>query len=256
MDRHSNAQLILSLMDLTSLNESDQATTIQALCQQANTPAGRPAAVCVFPAFIEVARHSLLDLNMPNVRIATVVNFPHGNEDVAIAVAETEKAISLGANEIDVVFPYRALMKGNALIGEQLVQACKQACESRVTLKVILETGVLETAELIELASIISIDAGADFIKTSTGKVPVNATLQAASIMLNAIKKKRGNVGFKAAGGIKTFDEANRYIQLADDILGRDWITPNHFRFGASGLLQNLLSTMGISHQTPSSNPY
>ena len=127
-----------------------------------------------------------------------------------------------------------------------LVKACKKACGD-TTLKVIIESGELHTPERIRKASEIAIDAGADFIKTSTGKVAVNATLEAAEVMLNVIKEKNQKVGFKAAGGVKDAQTAKAYLDLAREILGDDWVSPAHFRFGASSLLNNLLAELDLS---------
>ena len=190
---------------------------------------------------------------IPNVRIATVTNFPHGNDDIDIAVAETRAAVAYGTDEVDVVFPYKALMAGDQAVGFELVKACKAACGESVLLKVIIESGELKTPELIRLASEIAIDAGADFIKTSTGKVPVNATLEAAKIMLDVIKEKNPAVGFKAAGGVKNAAQAAEYLALATSILGDKWISPRTFRFGASSLLADLLATLGHQSQAASS---
>ena len=142
---------------------------------------GNTAAVCIYPRFIPIARKTLKEQGTPDVRIATVTNFPHGNDDIEIALAETRAAIAYGADEVDVVFPYRALIAGNEQVGFDLVKACKDACAAaNVLLKVIIETGELKEEALIRKASEISIKAGADFIKTSTGKVPVNATPESA----------------------------------------------------------------------------
>jgi deoxyribose-phosphate aldolase len=241
----SYARLALSLMDLTSLNENDTDEVIHALCQQAKTPEGHPAAVCVYPQFIKVARKTLDELGLPQVKIATVTNFPDGSSDIERAVRETTAAANDGADEVDVVFPYEALKAGNTECGKNLVSQCKAACGENTKLKVIIESGELKDPALIKQASEISIDAGADFIKTSTGKVAVNATLEAADIMLNVIKDSGKNVGFKPAGGVRTAEDAAQYLQLAASILGEHWITPDTFRFGASSLLGNLLNTLG-----------
>lgn len=244
----------LKLMDLTSLNDTDTGETIIALCHQANTPAGHTAAICIYPQFIILAKKTLAELGLSHIKIATVTNFPMGSADVALALQQTEQAIKLGADEVDVVFPYRALMQGDERIGYDLVKACKDACGDQVTLKVIIESGELKTSALIQKASEISIEAGADFIKTSTGKVAVNATLEAADIMLNVIKAKNTQVGFKAAGGVKTAADAEAYLQLTESILGPNWVDADHFRFGASSLLGNLLTQLEVEHQTLESN--
>ncbi|PRI20716.1 deoxyribose-phosphate aldolase [Pectobacterium versatile] len=248
------AQRALALMDLTTLNEDDTDEKVTALCRQANSPAGKTAAICIYPRFIPLAKKVLREQGTPNIRIATVTNFPHGNDDVEIAVAETKAAIAYGADEVDVVFPYRALIAGNAQIGFELVQACKAVCQdAHVLLKVIIETGELKQEALIRQASEIAIDAGADFIKTSTGKVPVNATPESAAIMLKAIRDKGvgEHVGFKAAGGVRNAEDAAIYLQLADDIMGAEWATAQHFRFGASSLLASLLTTLGHATVAP-----
>ncbi|UYA58961.1 deoxyribose-phosphate aldolase [Pectobacterium colocasium] len=248
------AQRALALMDLTTLNEDDTDEKVTVLCRQANSPAGKTAAICIYPRFIPLAKKILREQGTPDIRIATVTNFPHGNDDVEIAVAETKAAIAYGADEVDVVFPYRALMAGNAHIGFELVKACKTVCQdAHVLLKVIIETGELKQDALIRQASEIAIDAGADFIKTSTGKVPVNATPESAAIMLKTIRDKGvgDHVGFKAAGGVRNAEDAAIYLQLADDIMGAEWATAQHFRFGASSLLASLLTTLGHGTATP-----
>ncbi|MCK3654454.1 deoxyribose-phosphate aldolase [Pasteurellaceae bacterium Macca] len=241
------AQQALSLMDLTTLNDNDTDEKVIALCQQAKTAFGTPAALCVYPRFVPIARKTLKSLGIEQVKIATVTNFPHGNDDIEIAVRETQAAIAYGADEVDVVFPYRALLAGNEEVGFELVKQCKAVCHSaNVLLKVIIETGELKTERAIRKASEIAIQAGADFIKTSTGKVAVNATLTSAEIMLNTISDLgvADRVGFKAAGGVKTSEEAQQYLHLAQRILGENWVNQAHFRFGASSLLANLLATL------------
>ena len=250
------ARQALALMDLTSLNNDDNDTVIRELCARANTPAGHPAAVCVYPAFVSTARQALAEQGLAGkVKVATVTNFPHGEADVERAAAETRAAIAAGADEVDVVFPYRALMAGDAEVGRELVEACKRECGDAV-LKVILETGELKEAGLIDRAGMLAIDGGADFLKTSTGKVAVNATLDAAKILLTVIKASGRDVGFKAAGGVRTAEDAAAYLQLAERVMGAEWITPAHFRFGASGLLGSLLETLGVEQDKGSTEGY
>lgn len=247
-----SAKRALSLMDLTTLNDNDTDEKVIVLCQQAKTAFGTPAAICVYPRFVPIARQTLKTVGIGQVKIATVTNFPHGNDDIEIAVAETKAAVAYGADEVDVVFPYKALIAGNEQIGFDLVAACKSVCaENGVLLKVIIETGELQTEALIRQASEIAIRAGADFIKTSTGKVAVNATLESARIMLETIRDLgvAERVGFKAAGGVKTAEEAAQYLSLATSILGNEWVNTQHFRFGASSLLANLLATLNDEQQ-------
>jgi len=245
-DLQNVARQVLGLMDLTTLSDDDTIEKVIVLCKQAHGEAGDTAAVCIYPRFIPYARKALQQLGAASIRIATVTNFPAGGSDIDIALAETRAAVAYGADEVDVVFPYRALMAGDEQAGFGLVRACKAACGQRVLLKVIIESGELKQPALIRRASELAIDAGADFIKTSTGKVPVNATLEAARIMLQVIADKGGRCGFKAAGGVRDVAQAAAYLELAGAILGGDWISPRHFRFGASGLLDNLKQTLGM----------
>jgi deoxyribose-phosphate aldolase len=250
------ARQTLALMDLTSLNDDDSDAVIRELCARANTRAGHPAAVCIYPAFIETARQALAEQGLAGkVKVATVTNFPHGEANIERAAAETRGAIAAGADEVDVVFPYRALMAGDAEVGRELVAACKRECGDK-ELKVILETGELKEAGLIDRAGMLAIDGGADFLKTSTGKVKVNATLDAAKILLTAIKASGRDVGFKAAGGVRTAEDAAAYLQLAERVMGAEWLTPQHFRFGASGLLGSLLATLGVEGDAASGGGY
>lgn len=239
------ARQALPLVDLTSLNATDTDADIESLCQQAKTPFGHPAAVCVYPQFIVTARRALTAHTLNGqVKIASVTNFPDGGADVMAAARETREAVASGADEVDVVLPYRTLIDGDEDTCLEFVEMCQAACGGQALLKIILETGELKEPALIKRASEIAIEGGADFIKTSTGKVEVSATLEAAEIMLNAIKDSGQDVGFKASGGVRTTEDAAEYLALAADLMGPAWITPKHFRFGASGLLANLAATL------------
>jgi len=247
----------LKLMDLTTLNDDDTDQKVIELCHNAKTSVGNTAAVCIYPRFIPIAKKTLKQQGTPEIRIATVTNFPHGNDDIDIAVAETKAAIAYGADEVDVVFPYRTLIAGDETMGFELVKQCKQACGDTL-LKVIIETGELKQPALIKRAAEIAINAGANFIKTSTGKVPVNATPESAEIMLKVIRDMgvADSVGFKPAGGVKTAEDAAQYLAMADDILGTDWVDNMHYRFGASSLLTNLLNTLDVSDETADASAY
>ena len=240
------ARQAISLLDLTSLNDNDDTAAITALCERALTPCGPVAAVCVFPRFVAHARRTLDALGAPGVRVATVTNFPTGAADPTLAARETRAAVAEGADEVDVVYPYTALKAGDREVGRALVRACREACGEQVLLKVILETGELADPALIEMASRDAIAAGADFIKTSTGKVAINATPQAARIMLDVIAQHGGQVGFKPAGGVRTLEDARVYIELASERLGTPWVTPAHLRLGASSVLGDLLSHLDV----------
>ncbi|MCL6705986.1 deoxyribose-phosphate aldolase [Pseudomonas sp. R2.Fl] len=236
------AAVALTLLDLTDLREDCTPRDIEALCERARTPYGDVAAICILPRFIPQAR-SLLGADSP-VRIATVVNFPAGSLSVAEVVSETEKAIEAGADEIDLVIPYRALAGGDEQAVADMITAVRDACAPPVLLKSILETGELKDAVLIRRASEIAIEAGSDFLKSSSGRVAVNATLEAADIMLLAIRDSRRKVGLKPSGGIRSVAEAALYLRLAATIMGEDWVIPSTFRFGASALLDDVLSVL------------
>lgn len=240
------AHNLIALLDLTSLNDDDSDARIIDLCQRALTPVGPVAAVCVYPRFVALARRTLDALGGQTVAVATVTNFPAGNAALDEVLEQTRQALADGADEIDVVYPYRALLAGDADRGFALVRACKALCADRALLKVILETGELADPALIRQASLDAIEAGADFIKTSTGKVAVNATAEAARIMLECIASSGVNVGLKPAGGLKTLDDARVYLELAEAINGGQWISPRHLRFGASSLLGDLLNRLGV----------
>ena len=256
-DLNARSRLALQLMDLTSLNDNETPEQIIQLCRQARTEAGNTAAICIYPRYIPIAKKTLKELGLDSVTVATVTNFPAGGDDIEIAVAETKAAVAYGADEVDVVFPYRALMAGNEEVGAELVRRCKAACGDSALLKVIIETGELKEEALIRKASDICIAAGADFIKTSTGKVAVNATLESARIMLEAIRDSgKTNVGFKPAGGIRTAEDAAEHLALADEIMGEGWVDRNHYRFGASSLLGNLLIALGLDKGTASTEGY
>lgn len=238
------ARFAIGLVDLTTLNEDDSEQKVTELCLKAKTAAGNTAAICIYPRFIPIARKTLTKIGALDIQIATVVNFPQGRDDIDIAVAETKAAVAYGADEVDLVFPYQSLMDGEQQVAIDMITACKAECGDKVLLKVIIESGELQSDFLINLASKISIEAGADFIKTSTGKVTVNATLEASRVMLEAIKDSGKEVGFKAAGGVKSTQQAIEYIELVREVMGEDWLNAQHFRFGASSLLGELLNTI------------
>lgn len=226
---------LFSLLDLTSLNEEDTETSIEALCQKAYGPLGEVAAVCIYPQFISAARESLR--THPTIKIATVANFPSGTLPLEHVLTEIKTALTAGANEIDVVMPYPAYLAGDTNVLAPFVTACKQACGDYV-LKVILESGAFNNQQQLADASRTAIVAGADFIKTSTGKIAEGATPAAAETMLNVIRELHPThpAGFKAAGGIRTPEQANTYVQLAAKIMGKHWISPATFRIGTSRL--------------------
>jgi deoxyribose-phosphate aldolase len=245
MASHSRlAQRLLGLIDLTSLNPTDTADTVRTLVASAATPAGRVAAVCIWARFISVARESLTDSGVP---IAVVANFPAGESNVEAAAAETAAAVADGADEVDVVFPYRALLSGDEATGIALVRACRAACSPKTILKVILETGQLGSAARIRRASELAIEGGAHFLKTSTGKTQPGATLAAAEAMIDVMASARARgvtVGFKASGGVSTIADASAYLDLYEKRFGAGSATAATFRIGASSLIKPVLAAL------------
>ena len=240
-ERKQVASRALPLVDLTDLTEGCNRDDIDRLCERAQTPHGNTAAICIWPRYVAHAHKRLSGTGIP---IATVVNFPGGNQSVDMTVTETRAAIDDGAAEIDLVMPYGAFREGDTEATNTMIKAVRTACRDDVLLKVILETGELKDPDLIKSASTLAISAGADFLKTSTGKVSVNATLSTAKIMLSTVADGHSTVGFKPAGGIKTTEDCAEYLTLADQLLGPDWVSPRTFRFGASSVLDDLLAAL------------
>jgi deoxyribose-phosphate aldolase len=181
------------------------------------------------------------------VPIAVVANFPAGESDVKSAAAETAAAVADGADEVDVVFPYRAMLAGDDATGVALVRACRAACGPKTVLKVILETGQLGSTERIRHASELAIEGGAHFLKTSTGKSQPGATLAAAEAMLDVIAaaRKRGlTIGLKPSGGISTIADAQTYLELYEKRFGAGSATAATFRIGASSLIKAVLAAV------------
>jgi deoxyribose-phosphate aldolase len=245
MTIQQDAAYALALMDLTSLNENDTEQSILALLDSVRPEIGLPAAICVYSRFVGLVKKELVRRNWNSVKVATVTNFYDGEQSLETVLKETEQALIDGADEIDLVIPYKELTNGELRNARLYVAKSKKLCiDYKACLKVIIESGELKEPELIKKASILAIDAGADFIKTSTGKVPVNATLEATEIMLDAIKASGREVGFKAAGGVRTVCDASAYLRLAEQKLKCDSLTPAQFRFGASGLLKDIHNTL------------
>jgi len=243
-EQYDNAQLAVSLMDLTSLNSSDTTSDIQQLINSITPKLGTPAAVCVYSEFVGDAKIALAARELNHVKVATVTNFPTGDAPLSDVINETLIAIERGADEIDLVIPYKALIAGDESTVLEYIEQSKEACGTQAQLKVIIESGELKTDELITKATNLAIQGGADFVKTSTGKVPVNATLEATKVMLSVIKQSGKRVGFKAAGGVKTVADAKDYLALTRSIMGDDYLQADTFRFGASSLLSDVYKVL------------
>ena len=238
-DSRSIARRAIALLDLTELGDHATDEEVTSLCTRAVGPHGNVAAVCVWPRHVALAFRQLVGTG---VRIATVVNFPAGTDSIDDVVELARTAQHDGADEIDVVLPYRAFLAGDHTRPASMITAVRQAVDAGdgKTMKVILETGELIDLDVIRLAAELAIRNGADFIKTSTGKTPVSATLAATGVMLRTIHDLDPAVGLKPSGGIRTLADATAHLAQADKIMGPAWATAATFRFGASGLLTAL----------------
>lgn len=236
----------LNTLDLTTLEGTDNFETINSLCAKAasfkDINLNNVAAVCVYPVFVKQALKNLIGTN---IRVACVAGaFPSGQSPLHVKLAEVQYAIDEGAEEIDMVISRGAFLLGNYDQVYKEIARIKNLCKD-VHLKVILETGELITLDNIYKASMIAMEAGADFIKTSTGKSNPAATPDASYVMLKAIdyfyKTTGRRIGFKAAGGIVTPQQALVYIRLIEELLDRRWLTNELFRIGASRLATNIV---------------
>jgi len=236
---------IIPFIDLTSLNTNDNEETITHLCQKAITPFGAVAAVCIYPKFVNLASKLLKNTS---VKIATVVNFPSGEQPLFDVLQEVEASLNQGANEVDMVLPYQLYLQGEKNKALDYVIKVRKVCESNIKLKVIIETGALKTTTLIQQITNDVILAGADFVKTSTGKTPQGATIDAVKVMLTTIKEQTSSnqkpIGLKVSGGIRTVNQAQAYLNLAIQIMGKNWLEPTVFRIGASKLLDEIIDTL------------
>lgn len=239
--------LAISMMDLTTLEGKDSPGKVRQLCQKARSPHQDPsvpacAAVCVYPKLVPVAKQALAGSKVKVASVATA--FPSGLSDLAVKLDDVRRAVEWGADEIDMVIDRGALLAGEyAAVFDEIV-ATKEAC-GPAHLKVILETGELGSYDLVRAASHLAMEAGADFIKTSTGKIQPAATPAVTLVMLEAIRDHylaTGTiVGMKPAGGIRTAKQALHYLVLVKETLGDRWLTPDLFRLGASTLLNDVL---------------
>lgn len=240
---------ILSCIDLTSLNSNDTNFSISSLVECVNAfdeefeILPHPAALCVYPSFVQTVKDSLEE----DLEIATVIGFPHSNTFVEVKIAEIGLALLDGATEIDVVMPLSKFCSQNySDVYDELVEI-KSACQT-AKLKVILETGLIDDPVEIKKASILAMVAGADFIKTSTGKEGKGASFEAAYVMASAIKEYNDlndrKVGLKISGGVSDTSTAVSYYTIAASVLGEDWMDKSLFRIGASRLTNKVLSSL------------
>lgn len=245
-------KLAISMMDLTTLEGKDTTGKLVHLCQKAMTPfPGQPevpscAAVCVYPTLVKEAKYLLRNSRVKVASVSTA--FPSGMTSLKIKLAEVKMAVNEGADEIDMVINRSAFLQGNyTQVADEIAQT-KVACK-KAHLKVILETGEIGSLDHVRLASEIAMQSGADFIKTSTGKITPAATPAVTLVMLEAIRDyfyKTGIiVGMKPAGGIRSAKEALTYLVMLHETLGNRWMTPRFYRFGASTLANDVLMQIG-----------
>jgi deoxyribose-phosphate aldolase len=232
MSTSDDLRRALALVDLTRLERPDEAQAIDALAAKAVTDAGRVAAICVYPEWVERVLG-------PGVPVAAVANFPIGPDDAGGAAGDAVEAVEAGASEVDVVVPWQAFLAGSPQAVDRTVSAVREAIGPDIGLKAILETGSLGAAATIREIGGRALDAGADFLKTSSGKVGPGASLPAVEALLGVVKNA-GHGGVKASGGIRTTEQAADHIALADRVMGAGWATPERFRIGASSLVDDL----------------
>lgn len=244
-------RFVLGCIDLTSLEGSDNKQKINNLCQTAinfkddSRHIPSTAAVCVYPPFVAQAKALLRGTG---IQVASVAGaFPAGQSPLDLKVAEVKYAVAAGADEIDMVISRGKFLEGNYQEVYDEIVAIKQAC-GQARLKVILETGELKTADNIYAASMIAMEAGADFIKTSTGKIALNATPESFLIMLDAIadfyKQNEKMVGMKPAGGISEAEISLIYVKILENVLGEKWLNKQYFRIGASRLAKKIIEKL------------
>ena len=245
--------MAIKMMDLTTLEGADTKERVRSLCLKAITPdptdltTPQPAAICVYGDMVKHAKEALGKNKIHVAAVATA--FPSGRASLPVKIADTKDAVNAGADEIDMVIDRGAFLSGNYLEVYKQILAVKAACVrkdgTRAHLKVILETGELETYDNIRRASYLAMLASPDFIKTSTGKVSINATLPITLLMLQAVKdwydQTKIQIGAKPAGGIRTAKDAIKYLVVVKETAGEEWLTPKYFRFGASSLLNDVL---------------
>lgn len=242
----TTASVSLHSLDLTSLNDDDTPEKIETLTKKADQgKLGHVAATCVYPKFLRQVFNATAK---KDINRATVINFPSGRGDPAETYMATKTAIYNGANEIDIVLDYDSFMKGDTATAAALLRACRTACGKDAKLKVILESAVFDDYHDLYAASRLALDCGADFLKTSTGKSPKGgASLEAVATMLEATIESRHKAGLKVSGGVKTVADCAQYLALAKGMMGDGWITTSTFRFGASGVLTDILQALGAS---------
>ena len=255
-------KLALSMVDLTTLEGADTPGKVRQLCRKGITPdpadptLPHVAAICVYPSMVAAAREVLENTGVELASVATA--FPSGQSPLGLRIEEVKQCVADGATEIDMVINRGAFLAGRFSEVADEIAAFKDAC-GEAHLKVILETGELGSLDRIRFASDLAMEAGADFIKTSTGKISKAATMEVTLVMLEAIRdfywQTGKQIGMKPAGGIRTAKQSLHYLVMVRETLGKDWLSPKRFRFGASSLANDILLQIRKQKQGAYANP-
>lgn len=241
----SDARIALACLDLTSLGADDTPATVAALARRAHHASATPATLCVYPELLLATRMSLMREGIPQVRTATVVNFPDGGIDADRAENETRRALAVGADEIELVFPWRALQSGDRAAAAALLKRVKARC-AKTTLKVILQSAAFADLTELRVAAETAVAAGADFLVSATGKLGATQALDAARCLAAVIATTKRSVGLKMTGDIHTLAQATACVAIATQTYGRDRVVPARFRIGADALLEVLLAELAL----------
>lgn len=245
------ATTTLHSLDLTSLNSTDTPESIDTMLAKADQGVnGTVAAICVYPQFLT---QSFNKVAKKGIGIATVINFPSGKGELKQTADDVTAAIKAGASEVDIVLDYESFLKDDREKAYELLAVARDAATAGgAKLKVILESSVFENYDDLYSASVLALQAGTDFIKTSTGKHATGgATLEAAAVMLQAIKDMESDAGIKISGGVKTVADGAQYIALVESMMGKGWIDKDHYRVGASGVMNDITKVLGVTTPAP-----
>jgi deoxyribose-phosphate aldolase len=229
---------LISLIDLTRLKENDLPSMVDDLCLKASTPYGHVAAVCVFPEYVSRVKEKLVHTE---VKCATVINFPSGDEPLSKIREEIKNVLQQGADEIDVVFPYKAYLSLEKQSALEVMAVCRELSKGKI-LKIIVESGAFPDEKILTSALRDLLSLNIDFLKTSTGKIEKGASVEAVKCFIQAIQDSQVSCGIKISGGIRTVDQALTYWKLLADAFGEDFISPKTVRFGASSLLDEIIN--------------
>lgn len=242
------ARKMLKILDLTVL---DLFLDVTELLDRAHSPYGDVAAVCIYPDHLETVRAEL-DRRGSTIALATVANFPEGELNRYRTIREVKAAIAAGADEVDVVFPYRALLQNQARLCREFLEDLRAEIPEGALFKVIIETGKLGSEDKIKEATRLAARAGADFVKTSTGRKAPGATLKAARWIMETLlaSNTENQTGIKISGGVRRYRDAVQYLNLAIEMMGVDWVTAERFRIGSSALYDDLIEIIETAERS------